>query len=337
MKTSYLGLLIKKLNRVENIIDNFEDVTSNLNDFLYEKYQDEEGYINYEPRQLEVVEIIGSILMSLMLPGLIVASFFLIIKLLSTLVKHIKTKRKRLYQIVVPNRYKTLSTPQLNLDPELLALPRKQKAGMFSVRVFLTLLMMMAVFSIFLGHAYIWNKSGANIDSSNNLIGDSPASLRELHGKMRTTLEMVTNHLATVQEYMPDALSELSHLTSVDVQEIIEDKIDRVTGKGGEFSDFAANLDDFIIDSDNKTLSIFLSFCFISSTVVSMWFWYLLISYKYEHHLGWFCAIGFWCSTFLTLVLMNIYTSMFIPYLSSSVQHESGFILGIIGGTLSDL
>ena len=89
--TSYLGLMVKKLNSVENIIDNFEDVTANINDYLYEKYQEENT--NYEPRELEQVEIIGSILMSLMLPGLIVATFFLIIKLLDSLAKHIKTKR----------------------------------------------------------------------------------------------------------------------------------------------------------------------------------------------------------------------------------------------------
>jgi len=328
--TSYLALMVKKLNSVENIIDNFEDVTANINDYLYEKYQEENP--NYEPRVLEEVEIIGSILMSLMLPGLIVATFFLIIKFLDSLGKHIITKRKKVFQIISPNSYKKINKmTNLNLDPERITLPRKQNTGMFIVRIFLTILLIVAVFFIFLSHCYIWNKSGANIDSINNFGTDSPISLRELHEKMGDTLDMVTSHLETMQKYMPNALAELSHLTSVDVQEIIEDKIDRVTGKAGEFSDFAANLNSFKIDSDNKTWSTFLSFCFVSSSVVAMWFWFLIISYKFEDRLGWFCATVFWCSTFLTFVLMNIYTTMFIPYLCSSIQPESKFILQIIG------
>ena len=91
MKTSYLGLLVKRLNRVENIVDNFGDLTSNVADYLYGQYQEDDT--NYEPRKLEDVEIIGSILMSLMLPGLIVATFFLVIKVLISLISHIKIKR----------------------------------------------------------------------------------------------------------------------------------------------------------------------------------------------------------------------------------------------------
>jgi len=325
-QTSYLGLMVKRLNRIENIIDKFEDSTSNLADYLYEKYSEENS--NYDPRKLEKVEIVGGILMSMMLPGLIVATFFLVSKLLYSLIRRIKMKR--LYQIAAPNSYKRMNK-MIKLDPEMLALPRNRKTCMFSVRIFLTIIMILAVFLVFLGHCYVWNKSGANIDSANNFSGDTPASLRELHTKMSSTLEMVNTHLVAVQEYMPSALAELSHLTSVDVQEIIEAKIDRVTSKGGEFSDLASNLDNFVLDSDNKSFSIFLSLCFTASSVVSMWFWYLLISYKFEQHLGWLCALVWWCSTFLALVLVNIYSSMFIPYLCTSIQPDSDFMLRIIG------
>lgn len=245
--------------------------------------------------------------------------------------------RRKVFQIISPNSYKKMEKMiNVNLDPEMVAMPKKKKTCMFPVRIFLTILMILTVCSIFLGHCYIWNKSGANIDSINNFGTDSPTSLRELHEKMGNTLDMVTSHLEVVQEYMPNALAELSHLTSVDVQEIIEDKIDRVTGKAGEFSEFAANLNSFKLDSDNKSFSIFLSFCFVASSVVAMWFWYLIISYRFEHRLGWFCATVIWCSTLLTFVLMNVYTTMFIPYLCSSIQPESDLILKIIGVEISD-
>ena len=91
MKTSYLGLMVKRLNRVENTIDNFDDLTSNVANYLFG--QDQEGETGIGPRQLEDVEIIGSILMSMMLPGLIVATFFLVIKVLISLASHIKSKR----------------------------------------------------------------------------------------------------------------------------------------------------------------------------------------------------------------------------------------------------
>ena len=225
----------------------------------------------------------------------------------------------------------------IKLDPEMLALPVKQKERptcMFSIRIFLTISMVISVILIFLAHCYIWNKSGANIDSVNDLIGEEPISIRELHAKMKTTLGMVSSHLEVVQLYMPRALTELSELTSLDVQEIIESKIDRVTTKGAEFSDFASSLDSFVIDSDNKSLSIFLSLCFTASSLVSMWFWYLVISYKFEHNLVWFAAIVWWCSTFLSFVLVNLYTAMFIPYLNSTIQPDSDFILAIIGARI---
>jgi hypothetical protein len=91
MKTSYLGLMVKRLNSVENTIDNFDDLTSNVANHLYGQYQEEKTDIR--PRQLEEVEIIGSTLMSMMLPGLIVATFFLVIKVLISLASYIKTKR----------------------------------------------------------------------------------------------------------------------------------------------------------------------------------------------------------------------------------------------------
>ena len=91
MKTSYLGLMVKRLNSVENTIDSFDDLTSNVANHLSGQYQEEKNDIG--PRQLEDVEIIGSILMSMMLPGLIVATFFLVIKVLIYLASHIKSKR----------------------------------------------------------------------------------------------------------------------------------------------------------------------------------------------------------------------------------------------------
>lgn len=335
MKTSYLGLMVKRLNRVENTIDNFDDLTSNVANYLFG--QDQEGKTDIGPRQLEDVEIIGSILMSMMLPGLIVATFFLVIKVLVSLASHIKSKR--LGQIVAPNKYKKLNK-MIKLDPEMLALPRKQKKRqtcMFSIRILLTVMMVMSVFVIFLTHCYIWNKWGANIDSVNNFIGDSPISMRELHGKMKETLDTVSTQLDAVQLYMSRAMVELSQLTSIDVQEIIESKIERVTTKGAEFSDLASILDNFVINSDNKTLSIFLSLCYMTSSLVSMWFWYLVISYKFEHHLGWFAAIVWWCSTFLMFVLMNLYSTMFIPYITTVIQSDASFILDIIGAKDSAL
>ena len=86
--TSYLGLMVKRLNRIETLVDDFSDLSSDISDFL-EYPDDEDDYkYNYEPRNLEVVEIVGSILMSMMLPGLIVASFFLIIQVILFLVSN---------------------------------------------------------------------------------------------------------------------------------------------------------------------------------------------------------------------------------------------------------
>ena len=88
---SFLGLMVKKLNRVENTIDNFDDSTFNVAYFLSEQYQQEND--NADPKELDVVEIVGSVLMSMMLPGLIVATFFLVLKVIISLVSRIKVKR----------------------------------------------------------------------------------------------------------------------------------------------------------------------------------------------------------------------------------------------------
>ena len=232
-----------------------------------------------------------------------------------------------------PIKYRKLNKISLR-DPEMLASPRKPRNQncMFFVRVGLTVLMVISACVVFLGHCYIWNSWGANIDSVQHFVGDHPMSLRELHGEMTATLSTVSRDLEAVQAYMHRGFAELRS-TSAEMQDIIEDKMERVTMKSAEFSDLAWNLDSFIIDSDNKTLSIFLSFCYVASSVVSMWFWYLLISCKFTNNLGWFAAVLWWCSTFLTFILVNLYSSMFLPYLTSVIQQDSGFILKMMGGS----
>ena len=47
MKTSYLGLMVKRLNRVENTIDNFDDLTSTVANYLFGQYEEEPQF--YKP------------------------------------------------------------------------------------------------------------------------------------------------------------------------------------------------------------------------------------------------------------------------------------------------
>ena len=89
MKMSFLGLMVKKLNHVENTIDKFDDLTLNVAKFLSEKYDGESN----EPNDLAVPDVIGSVLMSMMLPGLIVATYFLIIKVIISMGSRFKFNR----------------------------------------------------------------------------------------------------------------------------------------------------------------------------------------------------------------------------------------------------
>lgn len=322
---SVLGLMVKQLNRVEDTIDQFDEETLNVASFL-SKFQEE--FLEEEPNQLEVVEVIGSVLMSMMLPGLIVATFFLVIKV--AIAMGSKISFKILSPILDPIKYKKLNRISLS-DPEMLAVRMKPKKTnrMFAVQVVLSVLMVMAVFVIFLGHCYVWNKWGANIDSAEHFIGETPLSLRELHGKMSVTMTQISEYMGTVKEYIPVALEQLGQ-TSPGIDKIILGKVDRVIEKGADFSVLAGNLDSFVIDSDNKTLSVFLSLCYVVSCVVSMWFWFLIISFKFEHNIGWFLGVVCWCSTFLSLILINIYSTLFIPYLITLIQKDSAFILNVI-------
>jgi len=331
MKTSYLGLMVKRLNQIETLVDDFSDLSSDISDFL--EYPDDDDYpkYNYEPRNLEVVEIVGSILMSMMLPGLIVASFFLIIQVILFLVSNMNMIQ-RLKMFCCGNSYKELD--KIKLDPEKLALPKKpkeRKACISVIRISSTIIMVCTVLMVAMSHLSIWNKWGANIDSINTLSSSSTLSIRDLHSDLKNTLDSVTTNLGVVHMYMPKALEELNDLTSVDVREIIEDKIDRVTGKGEFISEVGENLDRFVVDSDNKTLSVILSLFYMASSLITLWFWFILISYRYEGRIVWYLSVFWWCFTILVIILYQIYINLFIPYLVSMVHKDSNFILFMLG------
>ena len=194
---SELGIIMKTLNIVEDTIDDFDDILSSEVDDMIEDYED--GTVQ-DLQHLDFKEIAGSILISMILPSLVVASSILFLWVLMTSLKRYSLLNKW-QDAVLSKKYRDLKNV-ITLDPEKLDLPKKEVNGgflTFTARVLLTLALVVLVFAVFLGHFSTWNKWGANIDSRVDFTIENPLSIRDIHIAMMETLSFVTKEMEEIE------------------------------------------------------------------------------------------------------------------------------------------
>merc|ERR1712129_581815 len=79
-------------------------------------------------------------------------------------------------------------------------------------------------------------------------------------------------------------------------------------------------------DLDNKMLAVVFSFCFISSSIISIWLWLHVISKEMYQMLFMFFITAISCIMFITIALTAMYVNIVQPDLINHIHPDSSFI-----------
>ena len=141
--------------------------------------------------------------------------------------------------------------------------------------------------------------------------------------------EKVDDTLAVSKDLgnMNDEVIDELFYSSEDVKNFIATKIDRVLQKGEAFAFDAEKIDNVYRDLENRGLATEFSFCFMSFSIISIWFWLHIISNQMHQRLVLFSITAISCVIFLVLSLSALYLSIVQAYLQDYIHPGSRFIL----------
>ena len=146
-----------------------------------------------------------------------------------------------------------------------------------------------------------------------------------LKEKVDETFAVSDNMMEDLGNIKDEAMDELFY-ASEEVQNFIVTKIDRVLQKGEAFAFDAEKIDNDFQDMENKGLATEFSFCFISCSIISIWFWLHIISNQMHKRLVLFSITAISCIIFLMLSLSALYLSIVQAYLTDYIHPDSRFI-----------
>ena len=156
-----------------------------------------------------------------------------------------------------------------------------------------------------------------------------------LKEKVDETFAVSDNIMDDLGDIKDEAMGELLY-TSEEVQNFIVTKIDRVLQKGEAFAFDAEKIDNGFQDMENKEIAIKFSFCFISFSIISIWFWLHIISNQMHQRLVLFSITAISCTIFLVLALSALYVSIVQSYLTDYIHPGSKFIQENIVAIIQD-
>jgi len=142
------------------------------------------------------------------------------------------------------------------------------------------------------------------------------------------TEDLYTEHAAHLIEKSDESFKRIMDFTGdeTDVeQEKVLDEFKNAAQALFELDVAAANHNDDD-DLDNKMLAVVFSFCFISSSIISIWLWLHVISKEMYQMLFMFFITAISCIMFITIALTAMYVHIVQPDLINHIHPDSRFI-----------
>eukprot|EP00092_Neocalanus_flemingeri_P017276 GFUD01018681.1.p1 GENE.GFUD01018681.1~~GFUD01018681.1.p1 ORF type:complete len:343 (-),score=67.32 GFUD01018681.1:42-1070(-) len=301
---SWITKLDNNMDAVEEAFDKFNDIAAD---------EDIEDYaigtsVNYQ--EMTNTGKMLNLLMASSLPLLTCSAYVVGLKIVALLIE-----------------LRSISCSSSVLDPETLNSDEKKFSNNLTtlpckiLKFFMILLGLVLLAAIAILHFGVLRRWGIISDEDDFHAGNI-ASLQEKADKTFDVAELNMREFSIVKL---KAMEELIHAPDY-IQDFILSKIDRVVEKGDTFAIKAEKIDNIFTDLENKVLATLFSFCFISSSILSIWFWLYIITNKVEKRLFLFSMTAISCVLFLTCALTAMYLSVVQPYLKDFIHPGSGFI-----------
>jgi len=297
---SWMSKLGYNLNVVEEAFDQFDDIAANTN------IEDVEIGTSANYQEINDTAKILNLLMAAVIPFLMCSAYVVCLKIVSMLIE-----------------IRSISILQPALDPETLN-PKKKKISnccQTILKLFLINIMLGLVVESALMHLEVIHRWG-EISDKDDFFAEKIVALKE---KVDETFDISDKNMHDFGFIKSKAMDELPYAPEY-TQDLIVSKIDKVLEKGEAFAVRSEKIDNLYKDLENKILATEFSFCFITSSIISTWFWLHIICNQMKHRLLLFFITAISCIIFLTCAFTAMYVSLVQSYVLDFIHPGSEFI-----------